>query len=190
MNPYEFGYAVGSMEKEAFTPAIAARLAQAGRAALTGAKTINTGAKHLVKGTGNVIGGFGHVADAAGAVGKGVGRGMMQLGQRTNAVADNLKGGVIKDLLKVLGHGTRGVGRITHGAGGGAGLVGTGLKSTGQGLKQVSQMGYGVPTAAALGLGAAGAAVAPTVPLPSVNFRSPLDVDFNYRTRNPIEVNW
>jgi hypothetical protein len=101
-----------------------------------------------------------------------------------------MNGGVIKDLLKVLGHGTRAVGRVTHSAGGGAGLVGSGLKGTGRGLDSVSQMGYGVPTAAALGLGAAGAAVAPKVPRPNVNLRSPLDVDFSYKTRNPIEVNW
>jgi hypothetical protein len=188
MTPYEFGYAVG-MEKNANIFAqLARRAGQAGKTLGTAAQTINTGAKHLVKGTGGVVSGLGHVAAGAGQVGKGVGRGMMQLGQRTNALGDNLQGGILKDLLNVAGHGTRAVGRVLNTTGSGAGLLGKGLQGAGSGLGQVSQMGYGVPTLAAAGLGYGASAVAPDVPTPTVRFQNP--VDFNFSLRKPVDVQW
>lgn len=190
MNPYDFGYAVGELEKQAIIGTLGARAGQIASMLGTAGKTINTGAKHLVRGTGGVIGGLGHVADAAGAAGKAVGRTMMQAGQRTNAYSDKLKGGILRDILQTLGHGTRAGGRAINAVSTGAGMAGTGMKATQEGLKRVSQMGYGVPTAAAVGLGTGAAALAPKVPLPSVNLRSPIDLDFSYKTRNPIEVNW
>jgi hypothetical protein len=54
----------------------------------------------------------------------------------------------------------------------------------------VADTGYGVPTAAAAGLLAGTATVMPKLPLPSVNLRNPLDVDFNYKVRNPVQVSW
>ena len=190
MNPYEFGYTVGTLEKQAVIGALGARAGQIAGMLGAAGKTINTGAKHLVRGTGGVIGGLGHVADAAGAAGKAVGRGMMQGGQRTLARGDKINPGILRDILKTLGHGTRAGGRAVNAVSSGAGMAGKGMKATQEGLKRVSQMGYGVPTAAAIGLGAGASAIAPKLPLPSISLHSPIDLDFSYKTRNPVEVNW
>jgi hypothetical protein len=96
----------------------------------------------------------------------------------------------LRDLYGMVGHGSRLSGSAVRGVGHATNMAGEGLQAAGRGLNALSQTSYGVPTLAAAGLLGGTAAVAPKLPLPNVKLRSPVDLDFSYKTRNPIEVNW
>jgi hypothetical protein len=77
-----------------------------------------------------------------------------------------------------------------RGGGHAVNMAGEGLQAVGKGVNMLGSAQYGVPTLAAAGLLGGTAAVAPKLPLPNVRFQSPLDVDFSYKTRKPVEFEW
>ena len=191
MTPAEFGYHVGQLEKQAGPNwgAIGARLAQSGRGFLQGAKTLNTGSKHIVRGFGNAVEGLGQATSGAAGLAKGFGRTAMQGGKKViDQGAANT--GAFRDLLSTLGHGGRLAGRTARGFGHATNYAGEAMQMGGRGLAQLSESSYGIPTLAAAGLLGGTAAVAPKLPLPGVKFRSPIDVDFKYKTKKPVEFEW
>jgi hypothetical protein len=193
MTPFEFGYSVGQQEKSAAPSinmgSIFARLAQAGRGVATGAKTINQGAKHLVRGFGGGIEGLGQATSGAAGLAKGVGREAMKGGK---GVIDHGAGntGMYGDVMSALGFGGRAAGRAARGVGHVTDFAGKALQAGGRGLSQLADTSYGVPSLVAAGLLGGTASVAPKLPLPGVKFRSPIDVDFNYKTQRPVELEW
>lgn len=214
MTPYEFGYSYGThIEKQAAGGAGGSRFMKFLNLLGEGASNIDTGASHLVRGTGKVISGLGTGISGLAEGGKGIGRSMMQGGQRFEAALNRTRpgtvpvhdfgpvnvnvpdysGGVFKDLGRAAGLTTRAGGRMARGAGHVVNYAGKGLNAVGQGLEGVANTGYGVPTAAALGLGYGAYSVAPSLPIPrlpvpNVRFNWPVDVDVNYR--KPVEFGW
>lgn len=193
MTPFEFGYAVGQLEKSASPSinvgSIIARLGAAGRGLATGAKTINEGAKHLVRGFGGAAEGLGQATSGAAGLAKGIGREAMKGGK--NVIDHGAKStGFYGDLMSALGYGGRAAGRATRGVGHVTDYAGKALQAGGRGLSQLADKSYGVPSLVAAGLLGGTATVAPKIPLPGVRFQSPIDVDFNYRTRRPVEFEW
>lgn len=191
MTPFEFGYSVGQREKSAGINmgSIFARLAQTGRGLATGAKTINEGAKHLVRGFGGGIEGLGQATSGAAGLAKGVGREAMK-GGKTVLDHGAKNTGMYGDVMSALGFGGRAAGRATRGVGHVTDFAGKALQAGGRGLSQLAETSYGVPSLVAAGLLGGTASVAPKLPLPGVKFRSPIDVDFNYKTQRPVELEW
>jgi hypothetical protein len=64
------------------------------------------------------------------------------------------------------------------------------MQMAGRGLKELSQASYGIPTLAAAGLLGGASHVVPKLPLPGVQFQSPLDVNFSYKTQRPVKFEW
>ena len=210
MTPFEFGYNIATQEKQAAGGAGAiARLLNAGRGLSSGARTLNEGAKHIVKGFGNVAEGVGKAvgtkarptfdpvagtslgnSTGLGGLFLGTGRSMQQAGKRMISGVPGTSPRSMRDLYAVLGHGTRFGGSAVRGMGHATNLAGEGLQAVGRGLGELAQAQYGVPTLAAAGLLGGTAAVAPKVPLPGLKFQSPLDVNFSYKTRKPVEFEW
>lgn len=195
MTPFEFGQLVGAgFEKEAVGGAMGARLMKVLGGLRSAGTTINSGAKNLLRGSGTVLSGLGTGVSATGEAGKGMGRLMMQGGQRLSAGASgNLPGGIAKDLAGAVGLTTRAGGRVSRYAGQGLDLAGRGLQAAGRGLNNLAETSYGIPTVAAAGLGYAGMSAlprlpGPTIPRPNVRFNWPVEVDVNYR--RPVDVNW
>jgi len=81
-------------------------------------------------------------------------------------------------------------GSAVRGGGHAVNLAGEGMQAVGKGVNMLGDAQYGVPTLAAAGLLGGTAAVAPKLPLPNVRFQSPLDVNFSYKTRKPVEFEW
>lgn len=210
MNAYEFGYNVGQLEKQAGGfEKIVARLANAATGIGRGAQTINRGSQHIVKGFGRGLQGAGEIigskarptfspkdgtslgnSTGLGGLLLGTGRGMQSTGK---SMINNIGSGstrTTRDIRGVLGHGMRLGGSAVRGAGHAVNLAGEGLQAVGKGVRAVGDAPLGVPTLAAAGLLGGTAAVAPKLPLPNVRFQSPLDVDFSYKTRKPVEFEW
>lgn len=193
MTPFDFGYAVGQLEKSAAPSinvgSILARLGAAGRGLASGAKTINQGAKHLVRGFGGGIEGLGQATSGAAGLAKGLGREAMKGGK--NVIDHGAKStGFYGDLMSALGYGGRAAGRGARGVGHVTDYAGRALQAGGKRLSQLADTPYGVPTLTAAGLLSGAATVAPKLPLPGVKFRSPIDINFDYKTRNPVELEW
>jgi hypothetical protein len=193
MTPFEFGCSVAQQEKTAAPSinmgSIFARLAQAGRGLASGAKTINQGAKHVVRGFGGGIEGLGQATSGAAGLAKGVGREAMK-GGKTVLDHGAKNTGMYGDVMSALGFGGRAAGRATRGVGHVTDYAGRGLQAAGRGLSQLADTSYGLPSLVAAGLLGGTASVAPKLPLPGVKFRSPIDVDFKYRTQRPVEFEW
>lgn len=210
MTPFEFGYNIGQLEKQAINPgAIAGRLANAISGIGRGAQTINRGSQHIVKGFGRGLQGAGEIVGSKarptfspkggtslgnstglGGLLLGLGRGMQTTGK---SMINNIPHGSMRstrDIRGVLGHGMRLTGSAVRGGGHAVNLAGEGMQAVGKGLNMLGDAQYGVPTLAAAGLLGGTAAVAPKLPLPNVKFQSPLDVDFSYKTRKPVEFEW
>lgn len=195
MTPFEFGRLVGAeFEKDAAGGAGGARIMKILDGLRTAGRAVNDGSKNILRGGGTVLQGLGTGVSATGEAGKGMGRLMMQGGQRLRAGADGmLPGGLTKDLAGAAGLTTRAGGRVARYAGQGLDLAGRGLGAAGRGMSNLAEAGYGIPTAAALGLGYAGMTAlprmpGPTLPRPNVRFNWPIEVDVNYR--RPVDVNW
>lgn len=209
MTPFDFGYQLGQEKQAAGGAGIAARLLNAGRGLAAGAHTLNEGAKHVVKGFGGAAEGVGKMigtkarptfvpgagtslgnSTGMGGLFLGLGRGMQQTGKSMISGVPGTSPRALRDVYALLGHGTRLGGSAVRGVGHATNLAGEGLQLAGRGLNQLSQAQYGVPTLAAAGLLGGTAAVAPKLPLPNVSFQSPLDVDFSYKTRRPVNFEW
>jgi hypothetical protein len=193
MTPFEFGYSLGQTEKSAAPSvnmgAIFARLAQAGRGLATGAKTINQGAKHIVRGFGGGLEGVGQATSGAAGLAKGVGREAMK-GGKTVLDHGAKNTGMYGDVMSLLGYGGRAAGRATRGVGHVTDYAGRAMQAGGRGLAQLADTSYGVPSLVAAGLLGGTSTVAPQLPLPGVKLRSPIDINFNYRTQRPVELEW
>lgn len=193
MTPFEFGCAVGQVEKTAAPSinvgSIFARLAQAGRGVATGAKTINQGAKHLVRGFGGGIEGLGQATSGAAGLAKGVGREAMK-GGKTVLDHGAKNTGMYGDVMSMLGYGGRAAGRGARGVGHVTDYAGKALQAGGRGLARLADTSYGLPSLVAAGLLGGTASVAPKLPLPGVKLRSPINFNFDYQTRNPVELEW
>jgi len=190
MTPYEFGAQIGQLEKTAINwGTVGARMSAAGTAAMRGAKTINEGARHVVRGFGNGLQGVGQVTGGAAGLAKGLGREAMKGGKNLidHGAANT---GAYGDVMPALGYGGRLAGRTARGVGHATNFVGNAMQTGGRGLAQLADTSYGVPTLAAAGLLGGTAAVAPRLPIPGVRLRSPIDVNFNYKTQRPVEFEW
>jgi hypothetical protein len=160
-------------------------------------KFVNTGSKNFLRATGNALQGGGQVGQAVGGLAGRVGRFGQQMGTGIIGAAENIPtrmlgtnmGRPIRDVTQAAGHAMRATGSAIGGTGGGVGLVGKGMNAAGQGLKRVSQMGYGIPTAAAIPV-AAGAAMAAKPFVPNVGLQNPVEASANVNFRNPITLNW
>ncbi|NDC10342.1 MAG: hypothetical protein EBZ75_13580, partial [Oxalobacteraceae bacterium] len=137
MTPFEFGFAVGQLEKSAAPSinmgSIFARLGQAGRGLATGAKTINQGAKYIVRGFGGGLEGLGQATSGAAGLAKGVGREAMKGGKGIIDHADKHTG-MYGDVMSALGFGGRAAGRATRGVGHVTDYAGKALQMGGRGL--------------------------------------------------------
>jgi hypothetical protein len=197
-------YRAAKMEKDAGLASAFGSLARTAPAALAaGAKTIgnagkfiNRGSQNFLRATGNVLQGGGQVGKAVGGVAGRVGRFGQQMGTGIVNAAENIPtrmlgtnmGRPIRDAAQATGHALRATGSVVGGTGGGVGMVGKGMNAAGQGLKRVSQMGYGIPTAAAIPV-AAGAAMAAKPFVPNVGVQNPI-ANMSANLRSPITVNW
>jgi hypothetical protein len=210
MTPFQFGYNIGQLEKQAINPgAIVGRLANAASGIGRGAQTINRGSQHIVKGFGHALQGAGEIvgtkarptfspkggtslgnSTGLGALLLGTGRGMQTAGK---SLIDNIGSGgtrATRDLRGVLGHGMRLTGSAIRGGGHAVNMAGEGLQAVGRGVRAVGDAPAGLPTLAAAGLLGGAATVAPKLPLPGVKFQSPLDINFSYKTQKPVELEW
>jgi hypothetical protein len=209
MNAYEFGYNLGELEKQANRGRFVGRLVNALAGIGTGAQTVNRGAQHIVKGFGRGLQGAGEIigskarptftpkggtslgnSTGLGGLFLGAGRGMQTTGK---SMINNVGSGstrTMRDIRGLLGHGMRLGGSTMRGVGHGVNLAGEGLQAVGKGVNMLGSAQYGVPTLAAAWLLGGTAAVGPKLPLPNVRFKSPLDIDFRYRTQKPVEFEW
>lgn len=156
MTPFEFGsrYA-GGHEKQALNPFLAKLLA-GGKNLGKGLAGVDNAAAGLVRAVGSGATGIGKLFGAAGDAAAPIGKGLFNAS--TSLAENKIKNQPVSDVLKMLGYTGRMAGRGIESSGGGAGLVGKGFDLLGQGLNRVSNVGYGVPTATAIGLGGAGSA--------------------------------
>jgi hypothetical protein len=188
MTPFEFGYLVGGHEKTAggLWAGLNKGTAMAGKA-LTG---INDASRSIVRGAGGVVRGAGQLTDSAGAVVRGLGVDAQRLGR--HAIQPGPKGRVslFGDLAGILGHSAHAAGNATRLTGHGVSWLGKRLDDLGQGIHYVGDAPMGIPTVAAGGLLAAAANGAPKLPLPSVHFQSPINVNVDYETRRPVQFRW
>ena len=195
-----------AMDKEAANPFAAlgslartlpAAAASGAKMLGTAGKLVNRGSQNFLRATGNVLQGGGQVGQAVGGLAGRVGRFGQQAGTGILQAADKIPtrmlgtnmGRPIRDVTQAAGHALRGASSVVGGAGGGAGLVGKGMNAAGQGLKRVSQMGYGIPTAAAIPV-AAGAVMAAKPFVPNVGLQNPVQASGNVNFRSPVTVNW
>ena len=188
MTPFEFGYLVGGHEKRAggLWAGLSHGRTLAGKA-LTG---INDASRNIVRGAGGVVSGAGQLTDSAGKVVRGLGVDAQRMGR--SAIQPGPKGrvSILGDLMGILGHTAHAGGSATRLTGHGTSWLGKRIDDLGQGISYVGDAPIGIPTLAAGGLLAAGANVAPKLPLPSVSFHSPISVDVNYKTRKPVQFKW
>lgn len=209
MTAYEFGYDIGQLEKQASRGRMAGRLLNALTGVASGAQSINRGSQHIVKGFGRGLQGAGEIigskarptftpkggtslgnSTGLGGLLLGTGRGMQTTGK---SMINNIGSGstrTTRDIRGLLGHGMRLGGSVARGAGHGVNLAGEGLQAVGKGVNMLGSAQYGVPTLAAAGLLGGTAAVGPKLPLPNVRFQSPVDLNFSYKTRKPVEFEW
>lgn len=210
MQPIEFGYQIGLVEKQAAGAGrFFARLLNAAEGVGSGARRINTGARGIVSGFGQGVRGLGEMVgtrarpafDAAtgtslgnskglGGLFLGLGREMQTTGKGMINAIPSGKTRTTRDIRGVLGHGMRLTGSGVRGVGHTVNLAGEGLQAVGAGLNSLAKAKYGVPTLAAAGLLGGTAAVAPKIPLPGLRFQSPIDIDFKYKTQRPVEFEW
>lgn len=153
MTPFEFGRQLGHFEKQALNPLLKG-LWSGGKQVVKGLGGIDNAAGSLMKSVGTGFGGLGKLFGTIGDAVKPVGQGIVRGGE---AMANNnIKNETARDLLRMLGYGTKTFGKGVTSSGGGANIVGGGLKLLDKGFKRVGEFGYGAPTAATLGLGGAG----------------------------------
>lgn len=195
MPPFDFGQLLAGQEhaqaQEKRAGGLGAGLGRAFGTAATAAKGINSASQQLVRGAGGVVSGLGGGIDALGQATRAVGRKGMTLGtQAVKPVNKAQLTGILRDLVGALGHSSRLGGKLTHLTGRGISAVGQGVGQLGKGISYVADAPIGIPTVAAGGLLAAGANVAPKLPLPEIKFQSPVSVDVNYKTRRPVEFKW
>jgi hypothetical protein len=204
MTPFDFGFQIGTLEKQAINwGGLGARLQNVGSSIARGAQTVNQGSKHIVKGFGRGMTGAGQlVGGAAQNTAAGMGSSQGLGGLALSAGREAMKGGermirgsggtsgVSRDLMALLGHGVRLGGRTARGAGHVTNFAGDALQFGGRQLENLAGAHYGVPTLAAAGLLGGTAAVAPKLPLPGVKLKSPIDINFGYKTQNPVEFEW
>jgi len=188
MTPYEFGRMAGAPEKAA---GLFQGLARAGMTGARALSKLNAGSKNIVQGVGGAISGLGGGVDAVGEGIRSIGRAGMSAGARAiRPVNKGAYSGALRDVVGATGHSARLGGKLTRGVGRGVSWLGQGIDEVGKGVSGLSEASMGIPTLAAGGLLAAGANIAPKLPLPSVSMRNPLDVNFGVKLRPPVEVNW
>lgn len=189
MTPFEFGYLVGGREKTA--AGLFAGLSTAMRTAGKGLSNVDNAARHVVSGMGGITGGAGELVDSVGQSLRGIGVSARRGGRAALRPAPKGRIGIFGDLLGLLGHTAHLGGNVARHTGHGVSWLGNRLSDVGHGIKYVGDNApMGIPTVAAGGLLAAGANVAPKLPLPGVKFQSPIKVDVNYETRKPVEFRW
>lgn len=150
MTPFEFGCTLGGIEKQALHP-ILTQLWGGVKNLGKGAKGIDDAAGVLLRGLASGTRGIGKLFGAAGDLAAPVGRGVFNAS--TTMAENKIKNQTLSDALKALGYTGRMAGKAFETSGGGAGLVNKGLHWTGNKLDDISRIGYGLPTATALGIG-------------------------------------
>lgn len=153
MTPFEFGQQLGHHEKRALHP-ILAGLRHGGKSLAKGIGGIDNAAAKLLRSLGDGSRGIGKLFGAVGDAAKPVGEGLVRGGE--SMATNTLKNDAARDMLRMLGYGTKTVGRGVSTSGGGANILSGGFNLLDKGLKRVADVGYGLPTAATFGLGGAG----------------------------------
>jgi hypothetical protein len=153
MTPFEFGCYFGQYEKQALHPVLTGML-QGGKKIVKGLGGIDNAAGGLLRSVGSLSGGVGKLFGSAGQLAKPVGEGIVRGGEAL--ATNNIKNETLRDLVRMVGYATKTTGKGVTSSGGGANIIGGGFNLLGKGLKGVGNVGYGVPTAATLGLGGAG----------------------------------
>lgn len=157
MNAYQFGELLATQEKTAvggFAAKLLAKAIAGGKATGRLAGAVDGASASLLRGLGSGVSGLGGLLNRVAAGGRAAGKGIKSMGDA--AVAGKLKNEVADDALKFLGYGARETGRLVETTGGGAGLVGSGLQALSKGLHGVANVGKGLPTLTAGGLGYGG----------------------------------
>lgn len=153
MTPFEFGQQFGQHEKQALHP-ILAGLMHGGKSLAKGVAGVDNAASGLLKALGSGSRGIGKLFGVAGQAAKPIGEGLVRGGE--SMATNTIKNETVRDMLRMLGYGTKTFGRGVTSSGGGANIIGGGFNLLDKGLKRVADVGYGVPTAATFGLGGAG----------------------------------
>lgn len=157
MTPFEFGAALRT-EKSAAIPAgsILTHLVEAGKGLGKGIGGIDRASSKLLNALASGTRGVGRLFGAAGDAAAPIGRGVFNAS--TTLAENKIKNQPVSDVLKMLGYTGRVAGKGFEASGGGAGLVNKGLNWAGNRLDDIAGVGYGAPTATAIGLGGAGSA--------------------------------
>ena len=153
MTPFEFGCQCSQFEKQALNPILSGVL-QGGKKIVKGLGGIDNAAGGLLRSVGSLSGGIGKLFGSAGQMAKPIGQAVTRGGE---AMANtNIKNETARDLIRMLGYGTKTLGKGVTTSGGGANIIGGGFNLLDKGLKRVGNFGYGAPTLGTLGLGGAG----------------------------------
>jgi hypothetical protein len=194
MTPFEFGYLVGcGNEKTAVsaTSALVTGLAKAVGTAGKGLWHVDNASRGILRGFGRATHGAGQLIDATGEAARGVGMGAQSLGRHMLRPSPKGRIGILGDLAGLFGHTAHLGGNATKLTGHGASFVGNRLSDLGEGINYIGRNApMGVPTLAAGGLLSTGANFVPKMPLPSVHFQSPINVNVDYETRRPVQFRW
>lgn len=157
MNAYEFGSKAAAHEKQALTGLAGKLLAKSiagGKVTGRALSALDSTAASALRGLGSGASGVGSLFNRLSTGGAAAGRTMQSGGSA--AINSTIKNEALSDIVKMLGHATRSTGRVVENTGGGAGLLSSGFNALGKGLNRVADVGKGLPTLAAGGLGYGG----------------------------------